>query len=215
MCDGVLGGMSDEAFKEQCFLWEGGASVGADLDPNFQDLTTCARTFIKHFKKWKQKSITGLLEMQQSTENPSVFTLKLSCFVYVTGKIKHTKWTKMNWHWSKWNTAVDRIRHQRGLTAVISAGLISYHSIRNWKREPRYYTDGEVVLQSGDQTAKTNHSCTLKCSADSSHLIHKVTAVNTNVWVSCFCRAKCQNTNSDALLIRSLSWVAIKQTVAC
>lgn len=96
----------------------------------------------------------------------------------------------------------SRQDHQRGLSAVISAGLISYHSIRHWKREPRYYTDGEVVLQSGDQTVKTNHSCTLKHSADSSHLIHKVTAVNTNVWVSCFAE---QNVKTQILIPSSFA----------
>ena len=35
----IKGGASDEAFQEQCFLWERGASVGADFDLlNFQDL---------------------------------------------------------------------------------------------------------------------------------------------------------------------------------
>lgn len=32
---GATGGATDEAFQEQCFLWETGASVGADFD---QDL---------------------------------------------------------------------------------------------------------------------------------------------------------------------------------
>ena len=45
MCDSVMsqsnrieGGTADEAFQDQCFLWERGASVGADLDLfNFHD----------------------------------------------------------------------------------------------------------------------------------------------------------------------------------
>ena len=28
---GIKGGTTDEEFQEQCFLWERGASVGADL----------------------------------------------------------------------------------------------------------------------------------------------------------------------------------------
>ena len=35
----IKGGASDEAFQEQCFLWESRASVGADFDiVHFQDL---------------------------------------------------------------------------------------------------------------------------------------------------------------------------------
>ena len=34
----IQGGATDEAFKEQCFLWERGPSVDADFDLfNFQD----------------------------------------------------------------------------------------------------------------------------------------------------------------------------------
>ena len=35
---GVKGSTTDEAFQEQCFLWEGGASVGVDFECfDFQD----------------------------------------------------------------------------------------------------------------------------------------------------------------------------------
>ena len=37
----IKGGATDEAFKERCFLWEIGASVGADFNHvNFQDSYT-------------------------------------------------------------------------------------------------------------------------------------------------------------------------------
>ena len=40
---------NDEAFKEQCFLWERGTSVGEDLF-NFQDLLR-AQTFLPHMDR--------------------------------------------------------------------------------------------------------------------------------------------------------------------
>ena len=50
----VKGGATDEAFKEQCFLWERGASVGADSDEVFQ-------THKKLYKTLKDRRIICLL----------------------------------------------------------------------------------------------------------------------------------------------------------
>lgn len=46
-------------------------------------------------------------------------------------------------------------------------GVITYHSVINCKREPHDHIEIEV------QTVKTNNSCTLNRSADSSHIILK------------------------------------------
>lgn len=109
----------------------------------------------------------------------------------------------------------SRQDHKHELTAVISAGMISYHSIINCKREPHYYIEKEVVLRPEDQAVKTNNSCTLNCSADSSHLIYKVTAVNTNVPFSCFADQNVKYEFSYPPLSSLSLVVAVKQTVAC
>ena len=52
-CHKIKRWTTDEAFQEQCFLWEGGASVGADFDLiDFQDLF---QEPIKREKKKQQK----------------------------------------------------------------------------------------------------------------------------------------------------------------
>ena len=50
----IKGGATGEAFKEQCFLWERGASVGADSDNVFQ-------THKKLYKALRERRITCLL----------------------------------------------------------------------------------------------------------------------------------------------------------
>ena len=47
----IKGGTTDEAFEEQCFLWERGAAVGADFHLfNFQDILHAQ----EHFKHWRK-----------------------------------------------------------------------------------------------------------------------------------------------------------------
>ena len=49
----LKGGTTEEVFQEQCFLWERGASVGAELDLfSFKDfLFIQAQEPLKHWKK--------------------------------------------------------------------------------------------------------------------------------------------------------------------
>ena len=42
---GIKGGTTDEAFLEQCFLWERGGSIGGDFEL-FNLLFTCTRKYI-------------------------------------------------------------------------------------------------------------------------------------------------------------------------
>lgn len=59
--------------------------------------------------------------------------------------------------------------HKHGLTAVLK--WFTLGDITANKLQIHFYAETEAVLQRGDETVKTNNSCTLKCSADSSHLI--------------------------------------------
>ena len=53
----LKGGATDEAFQEQCFLWERGVSVGVDFE--ISRPFKCMRLYIKHRRKGKQlKKIT-------------------------------------------------------------------------------------------------------------------------------------------------------------
>ena len=54
----IKGGTIDEAFQEQCSLWERGASVGLTFF-NLQDLSHAQETITE--RKEKGKNITGLL----------------------------------------------------------------------------------------------------------------------------------------------------------
>ena len=55
----IKGGAADEAFQEQRFLWERGASAGADFNLS---TFTCARTFIKH-RGEGEKNKKGVIEL--------------------------------------------------------------------------------------------------------------------------------------------------------
>ena len=52
----IKGWTTDEAFQEQCFLWERGASISALFDLfNFQDLLHAQEPFIKHRMKGRKQ----------------------------------------------------------------------------------------------------------------------------------------------------------------